>query len=105
MGVIGTLPRDRAAERLEPLLDDDETRRLVEEIVEVALRASMLESERCNIVTAVRRLGQARGVAGTYDEALNLAATAIAYAAFTLKPSQGFRYKETEDGWRTAVLR
>lgn len=58
---------------------------LVDEIVAALDRAILMEADKSNIVTAVRRLAQAEGQDETYNEGLNLLATVLAWL-HTIRP-------------------
>lgn len=51
----------------------------IDELVAAVDRAILMEAERGNIATAVRRLAQAEGQDATYNEGLNLIATTLAF--------------------------
>lgn len=59
---------------------------LVDEIVAALDRAVLMEADKANIVTAVRRLAQAEGQGETYNEGLNLIATTLAWLR-TIRPN------------------
>lgn len=58
----------------------------IDELCGVADRVVLLEGEKANIVTAVRRLALAEGADEAYNEGLNAAATIIAWL-YTIRPS------------------
>lgn len=58
---------------------------LVDEIVAALDRAVLMEAEKANIVTAVRRLAQAEGQDESYNEGLNLIATVLSWL-YTIRP-------------------
>lgn len=79
-------PEGAARRKLEALVDDLDARAMLDEIIEVALTAAALEPDKCNIATAVRRLGQAQGVSATHERAMELAAASLSYA-FRIGPA------------------
>lgn len=57
----------------------------VDEIVAALDRAVLMEGDKANITTAVRRLALAEGVGAAYNEGLNLIATTLAWL-YTIRP-------------------